>query len=97
MSKKASKTPATPKTRLRALRGFDYPNAAGIKVVRKAGGRSKLTEEQSATLRESQLVRVEAGDWCEKTPKEMVPALIADGTLEQVPADSKGRPLEGGD
>ncbi len=68
--------------RYRALRGLDYPaNATVLKRVIKAGGLSKMSPEERATLKYK---RVEAGRIAVGIPKVCVPKLLASGKIEEV-------------
>jgi len=51
--------------RLRAVHDFNFPDAASMAMVRRAGGRSKLTPEQRETMGK---VKVKPGDFCDDLP-----------------------------
>jgi hypothetical protein len=63
-------------------RGFRYPvGADSLRLVREAGGLSKLTPEQLATVT---FKRVEVGEDCSDMPAESVASRIARGEIERV-------------
>lgn len=51
--------------RLKAVRKFNYPDADSMLVVKRMGGRTKLTPEQKAAFKR---VVVESGDFCDDLP-----------------------------
>lgn len=73
--------------RLKAVRELTYPDARSLKMVREAGGLSKLTAEQREKVR---LVRVNPGAWCDNMPEESKEAFIKKGAV--VIVDAKPAP-----
>ena len=70
--------------RLRATtRGFSYPaDDESLRLVREAGGMSKLSPEARAKVRTK---HVPPGGWCDDMPAESVPLRVARGEVEHVP------------
>ena len=70
-------------TRLRARRGFAYPaTSEGLRLVREAGGLSKMTPAERARVRYR---TVQPGGWCDDMPEESVALYVARGEVELVP------------
>lgn len=68
-------------SRLRAVKGLLYPDAKSLDTVLKAGGLSKLSDEQRESV---VLKRVEAGAWCDDVPEESRAGLLKRGHIEVV-------------
>ena len=62
----------------RAVVGMNFPDADGLAALKKAGGVSKLADEESEALME---IRVEAGGLCEGLPKSAQKWLLKDGYI----------------
>lgn len=70
------------KDRLRAKRGLSYPaDAESLRLVREAGGFSKLSKEARARVR---VKHVNPGGDCSDMPEESVPLRLARGEVERV-------------
>lgn len=67
--------------RLKAKKGLTYPDASSLKIVREAGGISKLTKEQRKKVK---LKRVEPGKFCDDLPEESMEWMIARGDVEVI-------------
>lgn len=68
--------------RLKAKKGLTYPeDDKSLRIVRDAGGISKLTEEQMVRVR---LKDVVVGEWCDDLPSECREHLIKKGAVEVV-------------
>ena len=84
--------------RLKAKKGLTYPDAAGLKIVREAGGMSKLTDEQRKRVN---LKHVKVGEFCDDLPEESREWLIESGKVEEIEATPAaaifGRRGKGGD
>ncbi|KKM81665.1 hypothetical protein LCGC14_1327500 [marine sediment metagenome] len=75
------------KKRLRALRGFNYPDAKSMALVQRVGGKTKLTREQRAQL---QVVEVELGEWCDDLPDVVHAAALRRRLVEEVDVQIEG-------
>ncbi len=65
--------------RLKAIIGLDYPEPGkSLELVRRAGGRKKLSPEDRAKVR---IREVAPGDWCDDLPVESRAHLIAKGSV----------------
>lgn len=68
--------------RMRAKRGFLYPvGAESLQMVIDAGGLSKLTPAQLATVA---FKAVSPGDWCDDMPEGSLALYLARGEVERV-------------
>ena len=71
--------------RLRALNGIDYPDAESLDIMLRAGGSSKLTDEQREKLEKTmKMTRREVGEWCDDMPKKARARYLASGDVEEV-------------
>ena len=78
--------------RLRALNGMTYPIGSSLELVRKAGGISKLTDDQRASLK---VRRVQSGEWCDDLPAESVDGLVASRDVEVVEVKERKEARDG--
>ena len=62
----------------RAAVGLNYPDAEGLALIKKAGGVSRLTADDRASITE---IRVEAGAVCDGLPKSAQKWLQKDGYI----------------
>ena len=69
--------------RLRALNGINYPDAESHEINLRAGGASKLTDEQRAKMKKT-MTRREAGEWCDDMPENMRARYLTSGDVEEV-------------
>ena len=69
----------------RVVRGFGCPDPRSIKTVLRAGGMSKLTDEERASV---SFVEFAIGDEYKGAPKELRAGHIAKGLVKLVPAKS---------
>ena len=71
-----------PKTRLRSrVELLTYPTGDSLRMAQKAGGVSKLSDEEREKYVERRVVR---GGWCDDVPKATQPAWIERGLIEVV-------------
>ena len=86
--------------RLKAIIALDYPEPGkSLELVRRAGGRRKLSAEARAQVR---IREVAPGEWCDDLPIESRKHLIAKGSvvivhIEEPPATVKKRLPKKGD
>ncbi len=64
--------------RLKAIRGFSYPDPSSIAAVRDAGGLSKMSPEEGSKVK---MKYVAPGDYCDDMPKESQGHYIATGGI----------------
>jgi len=69
----------------RVVRGFGCPDSRSLKIVRKAGGMSRLTDDQREQVT---LLEYAVGDPYKGAPKGLQAGHIAKGLVELVPAKS---------
>ena len=74
--------------RLRALVGLSYPSEESLPMVKRAGGISKLSEEQLSKLK---MIQRKPGDFCDDMPKSSIKALLKSGGVETVEVDNSTR------
>lgn len=74
--------------RLRAVTMQIYPKPEYLADVKRAGGLSKLKDEQKAKM----LRKVMPGGWCDDLPPAYVADLIANGRIEEVEPESAAMP-----
>jgi hypothetical protein len=67
--------------RLRAVVGMSYPDAASLKIVEKAGGLSKLTDDQ---LKKVKIINVKAGGFCDDIPEKSRKNFLKCGYIREV-------------
>ena len=67
--------------RLKAVVGVSYPDAASLKIVQKAGGLSKLSEEQRAKVK---IKNVKAGGFCDDIPESSREGFLKLGYIKEV-------------
>ncbi len=78
----------------RVVRGFGCPDPRSLKIVRKAGGMSKLSDEQRADVN---ILEYAVGDPYKGAPKDLREGHIAKGLVELVPdAPAKKAQKKGG-
>jgi len=68
-------------TKFRALVGLTYPTPSSLKAVAKAGGMSKLTDEERAKV---VLKSVKAGSLCDDIPESSRKWLLKSKCIEEV-------------
>jgi|TARA_R110000824_G_scaffold21078_6_gene78873 hypothetical protein len=67
--------------RLKALVGISYPDAASLGIVLKAGGLSKLDDEQLAKVK---MRNVKPGGFCDDIPEASKKSFLKFGYIEKV-------------
>jgi hypothetical protein len=67
--------------RLKAVVGVSYPDAASLKIVEKAGGLSKLTDQQRARVK---VKNVKAGGFCDDIPESARKGFLRLGYIRKV-------------
>lgn len=77
----------SPKTRLRALVGLNYPVGRSLTLVRKRGLKNFSAEE----VAKLDIKRVEPGGYCDDAPKEMISSWLTNGKIERVGEPKKKR------
>lgn len=75
--------------RLKAVRGFSYPDPSSIAAVRKAGGLSKMSPEERKKVK---MRRVEPGGFCDDMPKESQNHYLKTGAITVEQAAVKPKP-----
>ena len=73
-------------SRLRAVVGVSYPDPASLAIVEKAGGLSKLSDEQRAKVK---MKDVKAGGFCDDIPKKSVKSFLKWGYIREGDGDTK--------
>jgi|TARA_R110000824_G_scaffold77787_2_gene196626 hypothetical protein len=73
-------------SRLRAVVGISYPDPASLAIVEKAGGLSKLTDEQRVKVK---IKDVKAGGFCDDMPKKSVKDFLKWGYIRQIDGEPK--------
>ena len=76
--------------RLRANVGISYPDPESLKIVEKAGGLSKLTDEQRAKVK---IRDIKAGGFCDDMPQKSIKSFLKLGYIREV--DLSGSPKSG--
>jgi hypothetical protein len=67
--------------RLRAIVGISYPDSSSLKIVQKAGGLSKLTDEQQAKVT---IKNVNPGGYCDDIPEASRKNFLKFGYIKEV-------------
>lgn len=67
--------------RLKAIVGISYPDASSLKIVQKAGGLSKLTDEQRAKVK---IRNIKAGGFCDDLPETSLRSFLKLGYVKEV-------------
>lgn len=73
-------------SRLRAVVGVSYPDPASLAIVEKAGGLSKLSDEQRAKVK---IKDVRVGGFCDDMPKKSVKDFLKWGYIREVDSEPK--------
>ena len=77
--------------RLKAIVGISYPDSASLKIVQKAGGLSKLSEQQRAKVK---IKNVKPGGFCDDLPEASRKNFLKFKYVKEVESSAK-RPLRG--
>jgi len=72
-------------SRLKAVVGISYPNAASLKIVQKAGGLSKLTDAQREKVT---IKNVKPGGFCDDIPEASRKNFLRFGYIKEVDSGS---------
>lgn len=73
-------------SRLRAVVGVSYPDPSSLAIVEKAGGLSKLTDEQRKQVK---VKEVKPGGFCDDIPKKSVKSFLKWGYIREVDGEPK--------
>jgi hypothetical protein len=88
MAKKVVK-PKFTKTQFRAVRGFDFPLDEALELVKRRGGRSRLTDEERSKLRLHHIAQDQVFALHEY-PNELVTAWVKRGLCVRLDDDKDG-------
>tara|TARA_R110000824_G_scaffold8899_3_gene40388 strand:- start:4880 stop:5119 length:240 start_codon:yes stop_codon:yes gene_type:complete len=73
-------------SRLRAVVGVSYPDPTSLAIVEKAGGLSKLSDEQRAKVK---MKDVKAGGFCDDMPAKSIKNFLKWGYIREVDSEPK--------
>ena len=78
--------------RLKAIVGISYPDSASLKIVQKAGGLSKLSDEQRAKVK---IKNVKAGGFCDDIPEDSRKNFLKLGYIREVESKTSASKSDG--
>jgi len=73
-------------SRLRAVVGVSYPDPSSLPIVEKAGGLSKLSDDERAKVK---IKNVKPGGYCDDLPQKSIKNFIKWGYVVEVDGEPK--------